>query len=36
MRKAGWVTVARRAHKPLKVFPFGAADEAMVIGTVHS
>lgn len=36
VRKVMWEDVPHRVHMPLKVFPFGGADEVMVIGTAHS
>ncbi|KAF1938586.1 hypothetical protein EJ02DRAFT_383489 [Clathrospora elynae] len=35
LRKGMWEKVSSRAHKPLKIFPFGPnADEVMIYGTV--
>ncbi len=35
LRKSLWEKVSGRLHKPLKVFPYGAnADEVMLFGTV--
>lgn len=36
MRKSLWEKVSSRSHKPLKIFPFGAdSDEVMIYGTVE-
>jgi hypothetical protein len=35
LRKSMWEEVASRSHNPIKIFPFGAyADEVMLYGTV--
>ena len=35
IRKGMWATVASRLHTPMKIFPFGAgSDEVMIYGTV--
>jgi hypothetical protein len=35
LRKSLWEKVASRSHNPIKIFPFGAyADEVMLYGTV--